>query len=137
MVFGSSIIKGVLLNFLLRKKALNIHMGVLPFYRGTDCNFWAIHDNNYDNVGASLILLSKKIDDGKIVKIFLGKLNRNKFLFTMQSCRKAIDSTVTFLKKQKKPFKTKKIDKTKLVRLSKFSDFNSNSIKKFYKIKII
>ena len=87
MVFGSSIIRGALLNFLLKKKALNIHMGVLPFYRGTDCNFWAIHDKKYKNVGASLILLSKKIDDGKIIKIFLGKLNKNKFLFTMQACK--------------------------------------------------
>ena len=137
LVFGSSIIRGALLNFLLKKKALNIHMGVLPFYRGTDCNFWAIHDKKYKNVGASLILLSKKIDDGKIIKIFLGKLNKNKFLFTMQACKKAIDSTVAFLKKQKKPFKTRKIDKKKLIRLSKFTDLNYKSIKNFYKIKII
>ena len=61
LVFGSSIIRGALLNFLLKKKALNIHMGVLPFYRGTDCNFWAIHDKKYKNVGASLILLSKRL----------------------------------------------------------------------------
>ena len=52
----------------------------------------------------------------------------------MQACKKAIDSTVMFLKKQKKPFKTRKIKKKKLIRLSKFTDLNYRSIKKYYKI---
>jgi methionyl-tRNA formyltransferase len=53
-----------------KKKCLNIHMGVLPYYRGTDCNFWAIYDKNFSKVGATLMLLSKKIDDGKVFSIF-------------------------------------------------------------------
>ena len=136
LVFGSSIIKGPLLNFLLKNKALNIHMGVLPYYRGTDCNFWAIHDRNFKKVGASLILLSKKIDNGKIVQTFVGKIKKNKFLFTMQSCKDAIDASVDFIKKQKKILKTTKIDKKKLIRFSKFTDFNLNALIKFYKTKI-
>ena len=44
IVFGSSYIKGKLVDFLIKKKAINIHMGVSPYYRGADCNFWALQD---------------------------------------------------------------------------------------------
>ena len=42
IIFGCSYIKGELIEFLVRNKAINIHMGISPFYRGTDCNFWAL-----------------------------------------------------------------------------------------------
>ena len=42
VVFGSSYIKGELVDYLVKQKAINIHMGVSPYYRGTDCNFWAL-----------------------------------------------------------------------------------------------
>ena len=34
IVFGSSYIKGELVEFLVNNKAINIHMGVSPYYRG-------------------------------------------------------------------------------------------------------
>ena len=46
IVFGSSFIKKDLVNFLIDHKALNIHLGISPYYKGTDCNFWALFDNN-------------------------------------------------------------------------------------------
>ena len=46
IVFGSSYIKGELVDFLVKQKAINIHMGVSPYYRGCDCKFWALYDNN-------------------------------------------------------------------------------------------
>ena len=39
IVFGSSYIKGPLVDFLIQQKAINIHAGVSPYYRGSDCNF--------------------------------------------------------------------------------------------------
>ena len=39
IVYGSSIIKGELLNYLVKKKCINIHLGVSPYYRGSNCNF--------------------------------------------------------------------------------------------------
>ena len=35
VVFGSSYIKGELVDFLVKQKAINIHAGVSPYYRGT------------------------------------------------------------------------------------------------------
>ena len=58
IVFGSSYIKGWLADFLCERRAINIHMGLSPFYRGSSCNFWALYDNNPGFVGATIHLLS-------------------------------------------------------------------------------
>ena len=62
VVFGSSYIKGFLVDFLIKRKAINIHMGLSPYYRGADCNFWALQDDNPHYVGATIHLLSKGLD---------------------------------------------------------------------------
>lgn len=135
LVFGSSLIKNQLLNYLIKKKAINLHMGLLPYYRGTDCNFWAVHDNNKDKVGASLIYLSKKIDAGKVIKIFKSKQCKNNFKLTMNACKNSLDGLVKFLSKNKKKFTEIKMDKNKLKRFSSFNDFNDLAIKKYLNFK--
>jgi hypothetical protein len=67
VVFGASYIKGSLAEFLVENKAINIHMGVSPYYRGSSCNFWAIYDGNPDLVGATIHLLSRGLDSGCIL----------------------------------------------------------------------
>jgi hypothetical protein len=67
IVFGSSYIKGALIDFLVGRKAINIHMGVSPYYRGSSCNFWASYDGNLDLVGATIHYLSKGLDNGPIL----------------------------------------------------------------------
>jgi len=67
IVFGSSFIKGWLIKFLLSKEALNIHMGLSPYYRGSSCNFWALYDNRPEYVGATIHLLSEGLDSGPIL----------------------------------------------------------------------
>ena len=67
VVFGSSFIKGDLLKFLTKRDAINIHMGISPFYRGSSCNFWAMYDNRPDLVGATIHYLSETLDGGDII----------------------------------------------------------------------
>lgn len=67
IVFGASFIKGPLLDFLVSNKAVNIHMGISPYYRGSSCNFWAIYDGNPDLVGATIHLLSPGLDSGPML----------------------------------------------------------------------
>ena len=67
IVFGSSYIKGRLINFLIKNKAINIHMGISPYYRGSDCNFWSLYDNNFHLVGGTVHLISKGLDSGPIL----------------------------------------------------------------------
>ena len=81
IVFGSSYIKNDLAKFLVRKKAINIHMGISPFYRGTDCNFWALFDNNPHLVGATIHRLSLGLDSGPILYHALSTPKKNLFLY--------------------------------------------------------
>jgi len=132
IIFGSSIIKDNLLKYLVKKRAINIHMGVSPYFRGTDCNFWAIHDGRSDLVGASIILLSKKIDGGKILRICKPKKLKNKFYFMMSAAKIATEKLKELLIKEEIYKKKINHDKKKLLRYSKRFDFNDVAIKKFY-----
>ena len=79
IIFGASYItNNWLINFLI-KKAINIHMGLSPFYRGSSCNFWAIYDNNPEYVGATIHYLSKGLDSGKIISIVFQTIKKKIF----------------------------------------------------------
>ena len=87
VVFGASYIKGWLIDFLVKNEALNIHMGISPYYRGSSCNFWALYDDNPAYVGATIHMLSKGLDSGDMLFHCLPKANdeQNPFDFTMRS----------------------------------------------------
>ncbi len=67
IVFGASYIKGSLFDFLLEHHAINIHIGVSPYYRGSACNFWALYDRKPEYVGATVHLLDRRMDGGNIL----------------------------------------------------------------------
>jgi len=67
VVFGASYIKGPLVELLLARRAVNIHMGVCPAYRGHSCNFWALYDRRPELVGGTVHLLSKELDAGEVL----------------------------------------------------------------------
>lgn len=137
IVFGSSYIKGPLINFLVKKKAINIHMGISPFYRGTDCNFWALYDGNPNLVGSTIHYLSKGLDSGPILYHAVSKFKKNKFEYTMSASKSAFHSLVKKIKnKSLTKIKTIKQKPSLEIRYSKKIDFNDNVIKKYYKKKI-
>ena len=86
IVFGTSYIKGWLIDFLIRKQAINIHMGISPYYRGSSCNFWVLKYNNLGYVGATIHYLSKGLDSGNMLYHCLTKLveDNNVFDFSMR-----------------------------------------------------
>jgi hypothetical protein len=67
VVFGASYLKGALAEFLIEKRAVNIHMGASPYYRGNSCNFWAIHDGRADYVSGTIHMINKGLDSGPIL----------------------------------------------------------------------
>jgi folate-dependent phosphoribosylglycinamide formyltransferase PurN len=137
IVFGSSYIKGDLVNFLINHKAINIHMGVSPYYRGTDCNFWALYDNNPHLVGATIHLLSKGIDSGEILYHAISDLKKNPFEYTMSTVKSAFLSLVQRIKdKTIFKIKTQKQERGKEIKYTKSSDFNESVVEKFLKTKI-
>ncbi len=137
VVFGSSYIKGELIDMLVKKKCLNIHMGVSPFYRGSSCNFWALYDENFQYVGATIHLLSKGLDSGDMLFHCLPSFEPDPFNYTMKSVKSAHIGLVKRLK-DKTIFKLNPIKQNKKFEISytKNSDFNNEVASRFLDKKI-
>lgn len=137
IVFGSSYIKGALIDFLLKQKAINIHMGVSPYYRGTDCNFWALYDDNPHLVGATIHMLSKGLDNGPILYHAMSNLKANPFEYTMSTVKSAFHSIANRIKDES-IFEIKYISQNKdnEIRYSKKIEFNEEIVKKYFKKEI-
>lgn len=95
VVFGASYIKGWLIDYLIDHNAINIHMGVSPYYRGSSCNFWALYDGNPDLVGATIHLLGKGLDSGDMLYHALPKPEAvDPFVLGMKAVKVAHESLV-------------------------------------------
>ena len=130
VVFGSSYIKGELVDFLVYHKALNIHMGVSPYYRGTDCNFWALFDNNPHLVCATIHMLSKGLDSGPILYHALSEIKDDPFVYTMSTVKSAFHSLAERIKNESIfKFSPEIQNNSKEVRYSKKDQFNDESVK--------
>ena len=66
VVFGTRLIQEPVLS-LARFGALNIHTGLSPFYRGGQCAFWCLYEDDLDHLGVTIHHLSSKIDGGDII----------------------------------------------------------------------
>jgi hypothetical protein len=137
VVFGTSYIKGELVDFLVKQKAINIHAGVSPYYRGTDCNFWALFDDNPHLVGSTIHLLSKGLDSGSMLYHAMSNLKTNPFEYTMSTVKSAFHSIAERIK-DGSIFTIKPLvqDKIKEVRYSKKSEFSEELVKEYFEKKI-
>ena len=136
IVFGASYIKGWLIDFLVNKQAINIHMGISPYYRGSSCNFWALKDNNLGHVGATIHYLSKGLDSGNMLYHCLPKLvkENNLFDFSMRAVKVAHDSLVKKISNNEiKKISPVKQDKSLEISYTRNSDFTDNVAKNFLK----
>ncbi len=138
IVFGSSFIKGDLIEFLIKKKALNIHMGISPYYRGTDCNFWALYDGNPHLVGATIHYISKGLDTGPVLYHAIStNYKKDPFIYTMSSVKSAFVSLAEKIKSRSIfTYSSNLQDKKKEIRYSKKIDFNDQVIENFLNKKI-
>ena len=137
IVFGSSYIKGSLIDFLISQKAINIHAGVSPYYRGTDCNFWALYDDNPHLVGATIHMLSKGLDSGPMLYHAMSNIKTNTFEYTMSTVKSAFHSIAEKIK-DKSIFEINPTiqNKDNEIRYSKKIEFNEKVIKNYFKKKI-
>lgn len=134
IVFGSSYIKGWLVDELVSNNAINIHMGISPYYRGSSCNFWAARDKNFHLVGSTIHKLSKGLDSGDILFHALPTVNEcgNLFDFTMKSVRAAHYSLVQrILDGSINNIMPEKQDKSLELRYTKNAEFNDEVAKSF------
>ena len=132
IIYGSSYIKGDLANFLVKHKAINIHIGVSPYYRGTDCNFWALYDENPHLVGSTIHILTKGLDNGPILYHAMSNIKTNPYEYTMSTVKAAFHSIADRIR-DGSIFKIedKKQNKAKEIRYSKNIEFNEEILKKY------
>ena len=135
IVFGSSFIKGPLCEFLIKNKAINIHMGVSPYYRGSSCNFWALYDNNPEFVGATIHLLNKGLDSGEMLFHALPKAEAvDPFIIGMKAVKCAHESLTDYIKtgfiNKLTPVKQ---DKSVEIRYSRNQDFTDEKAERYLK----
>ncbi|HEX3359311.1 MAG TPA: formyltransferase family protein, partial [Tepidisphaeraceae bacterium] len=125
VVFGASYIKGALCDFLVERRALNIHMGVSPYYRGSSTNFWAMYDGRPDLVGATIHLLSRGLDSGAMLFHALPKGEAvDPFVHGMRAVRAGHAGLVQFLRESDGGrFEPVMQDKTRELRYTRNSDF--------------
>jgi folate-dependent phosphoribosylglycinamide formyltransferase PurN len=139
VVFGSSFIKGWLIDHLVENNAINIHMGVSPYYRGSSCNFWALYDDNVHLMGATIHMLSKGLDSGDILYHVAPTTANcsNAFDFTMMSVKSAHQSLVERISSGALyKYNPVKQDANLEVRYSKNSDFTDEIAKEFLDRKV-
>lgn len=65
-VFGTGLIRGPLLA-VGRLGIINLHGGLSPRYRGSDCTFWALYNGELDQVGCTLHWINAGIDTGNLI----------------------------------------------------------------------
>ena len=129
IVFGASYIRGWLIDFLIEKNALNIHMGLSPYYRGSSCNFWALYDGNPAYVGATIHMLGKGLDNGDMLFHCLPKWAEGDtaFDFTMRSVTAAHKGLCDALKSGDiLTLPRVQQDKQQEIRYTKNCDFNDD-----------
>ena len=133
VVFGSSYIKEELVDFLVEQRAINIHAGVSPYYRGTDCNFWALYDDNPHLVGTTIHLLSKGLDSGPMLYHAMSNIKTNPFEYTMSTIKSAFHSIAERIK-DNSIFKINPIvqDKSREIRYSRKNEFNEEIVKEYF-----
>ena len=69
VVYGSSILKGEILK-IFKKKILNVHLGLSPYYRGSGTNIFPFINNEPEFAGVTFMYLDKGIDTGEIIHQF-------------------------------------------------------------------
>jgi methionyl-tRNA formyltransferase len=140
VVFGASYIRGWLIDFLLEKKALNIHMGLSPYYRGSSCNFWALYDGRPGYVGATIHYLSKGLDSGDILFHCTPEPlpSDSSFDFAMRSVLVAQQALVSSLENESIfAFPYVRQDRSQEIRYSKNQDFTEEIAEDFLSREVV
>ena len=75
-MYGSSIIKGAILKE-YKKKIINIHLGLSPYYTGSGTNFFPFVNNEPQFAGATFMFLDEGIDTGEIIHQIRARILKN------------------------------------------------------------
>jgi len=129
VVYGSSIIKGKIIKE-FKRKIINVHLGLSPYYRGSGTNIFPFINKELKYVGITFMYLDSGIDTGEIIHQIRPDIKAtdnvhdigNKLILKMFKYYKKIILNLKKVKIKKKNF-------SKKTRFYKKKDFNEKSIK--------
>ena len=151
--FGCGLLKPSIFN-IPRYGCINIHTGLVQYYRGVDSTMWAIIDNRLDLIGSTIHYIDNSIDGGAIIdqrKIDLLKLSSSDTLddVFIKNCINGIELLVenidnilskkTYLKKDKangKLYQNKDKNNESLIKAESNLKNYLNKINDFHKTKV-
>jgi len=82
LIYGTGIVGQKVLS-LGRRIALNMHTGISPYYRGSDCAFWPVHNGELHMLGATVHECTNQVDGGRIFGIAKASVQSKDCLFTI------------------------------------------------------
>jgi methionyl-tRNA formyltransferase len=82
LVYGTGIV-GTKVLMQARRLALNMHTGISPYYRGCDCAFWPLYNEEPQMVGATVHECTKDVDGGRIFGTTQAVLHEDDDLFAV------------------------------------------------------
>ena len=82
LIRQNGIVGGKVLS-LARRIALNMHTGISPYYRGSDCTFWPLHNRELHMLGATVHECTKEVDGGRIFGTIRPQLNPDDGVFSV------------------------------------------------------
>ena len=102
---------------MVKFKIINVHPGILPYYRGCSCPEWALYNN--DDVGITAHFINKNYDAGRIIRI--KKINKKMKSYRdfrsnlyIESIKMGVDLLSTLTTRRKlKDFKKQNLKKAK------------------------
>ena len=66
LVFGTGILKKHIIEC-SSMASVNLHTGIVPYYRGVMGEFFALYNNDFNNIGYTLHFVTEKLDAGDII----------------------------------------------------------------------
>ena len=130
--YGCSIIKSNLIE-VFKKKFVNIHLGLSPYYRGSGTNFWPFVNDELQFVGTTFMHINSGIDTGKIIHQLRANMLHDDDIHTIGN-RLIRDSVKTCIKliEQYEFLHSMPQIISKFNRFYRKKDFDENSISKAY-----
>ena len=138
IIAGIPIIKERLFNK-LPKFVVNLHLGLIPYYKGSITGFWPVYDLKPTMLGTTFHFIGKKVDTGEIIHQNIPKLAKTDgihdiaskaILAAVKDVRLVIDTVKMRIKLNKKVIVDKSLEKRG--KTYKSQDWKPEMLKKIY-----
>lgn len=132
VIFGSSYIRGWLMQEALERNALNLHAGIAPEYRGSAPNFWASYDKRPELVGAQVQALSPALDGGSILAEYRPPPEGSPWIRGMLAVQGGITAMVHQVALDPADWRAVRVnDPRQTVRYARYADFTEEVVSEY------